>query len=80
MTVTNVKAVPAWPETQPIPLDKAGRPVGADGIPLFGPARSQALAELEARGADQAARAKAGADAVAEADVTPKVAETKKGS
>ena len=37
---------PAWDETQPIPLDAAGRPVGADGIPLFGPGRAKVLAEI----------------------------------
>lgn len=44
-----IETKPAWDETQPIPLDAAGRPVGADGIPLFGPGREKALADIADR-------------------------------
>lgn len=50
-------AAPAWEPTAPTPLDSAGRPVDEDGIPLYGPARAEALAERDAQNARAAAAA-----------------------
>jgi hypothetical protein len=58
-----IETTPAWDETQPIPLDVAGRPVDADGIPLFGPGRAKALAEIAGREAAEKAAAEKGAAA-----------------
>lgn len=60
-----IETTPAWDETQPIPLDSAGRPVGADGIPLFGPGRAQALAEIAQREAAEKAAEKLAAEKAA---------------
>ena len=57
--MTDTDTVAAFEETKPIPLDSAGRPVGADGIPLSGPGRAQVLAEraeAESKAAAKAAR------------------------